>query len=181
MIDKSKSMKQKGFDILITAAEIQKRVEVLAKEIEVAYRGKSLIVIGVLKGSFIFMADLVRQINLPLACDFLRVSSYDHDRSTGQVRMEFDMTQPIAGRDVLLVEDIVDTGRTLQYLLQHLGSKQPASLKVCTLLFKKEVGSHIADKIDFLGFDLPNRYVFGYGLDSEGLYRSLPYIAAVKD
>ena len=170
---------QKGLDVLLTAAEIQKRTEALAKKIEQDYQGRSLVVVGVLKGSFIFMADLVRYLNLPLACDFLRVASYEHDHSTGVVRMEFDMTQPVAGKDVLLVEDIVDTGNTLRALLAHMQAKKPGSLKVCSLLYK-EVGSGIKDKIDYLGFTIPNRYVIGYGLDSEGLYRSLPYVAAFK-
>lgn len=172
-------MQAKGLDILITAAEIQKRVEALAGQIEKDYKGKNLVVVGVLKGSFVFMADLVRRINIPLTCDFVRVASYDQDRSTGVVRMEFDMTQPVADKDVLLVEDIVDTGNTLRYLLNHFEGNRPASLKVCALLFK-EVGSGIRNKIDYLGFALPNRYVVGYGLDSAGVYRSLPYIATFK-
>lgn len=170
---------EKGLDVLITAAEIQKRIEALGKEIEDQYQGKNLVVVGVLKGSFIFMADLVRQLHTPLACDFIRVASYDKDRSTGVVRMEFDMTQPIVGKHVLLVEDIVDTGKTLRYLLSHLENQKPASLKVCALLFK-DVGTGIRNKIDYLGFTVPNRYVLGYGLDSEGLYRSLPYVAAFR-
>ena len=170
---------EKKLDILITADEIQKRVETLAKKIEADYKGRSLVVIGVLKGAFIFMADLVRHIQIPLTCDFLRVASYDHDRSTGIVRMEFDMTQPIVGKDVLLIEDIVDTGNTLKALLKHMESKKPASLKVCSLLYK-EVGSGVREKIDYLGFTVPTRYVIGYGLDSEGLYRSLPHVAAFQ-
>lgn len=168
-----------GIHVLISTAEIQKRIEALAAQIEKDYRGKHLAAVGVLKGSFVFMADLVRQIQLPLSCDFLRVASYDHDRSTGVIRMEFDMTQPVAGKDVLLIEDIVDTGTTLRYLLKHLESKKPSSLKVCALLFK-DVKSGIRDKIDYVGFTIPNKYVVGYGLDSEGLYRSLPYIGAIE-
>lgn len=172
-------MQAKGLDILITAAEIQKRVEALAGQIEKDYKGKNLVVVGVLKGSFVFMADLVRQISIPLTCDFVRVASYNKDRSTGTVRMEFDMTQPVAAKDVLLVEDIVDTGSTLRYLLNHFEGAKPASLKVCALLFK-DVGTGIRKKVDYLGFTVPNQYVVGYGLDSEGIYRSLPYIAALK-
>lgn len=170
---------KRGIDVLISSAEIQKRIDILAVQIEKDYAGKELVVIGVLKGSFIFMADLVRRVSLPLACDFLRVASYDKDKSTGVVRMDFDMTQPIADKDVLLVEDIVDTGNTLRYLLKHLETKAPSSLKVCSLLYK-EVGSGMREKIDYLGFEIPNRYVIGYGLDSEGIYRSLPYVAAFK-
>lgn len=184
MIDRAKSIGDKSpmgkeIQVLITSAEIQKRIEELAGKIEEDFRGKDLAVIGVLKGSFIFMADLVRRIFLPLSCDFLRVASYDHDHSTGVIRMEFDMTQPVAGKDVLLVEDIVDTGNTLRYLLKHLESKKPSSLKVCSLLFK-DVGTSIRNKIDYVGFTVPNEYVVGFGLDSEGLYRSLPYVGVIK-
>lgn len=170
---------QKGLDILVTAAEIQKRIEEMAGKIAEDYKNRPLVVVGVLKGSFIFMADLVRQISMPLTCDFLRVASYEHDHPTGVVRMEFDMTQPVTGKDVLLVEDIVDTGNTLRALLNHMELKKPATLKVCSLLYK-EVGSGVREKIDYLGFTVPPRYVIGYGLDSEGLYRSLPYVAAFK-
>lgn len=184
MIDISKSigdkpLVEKRIEVLISSAQIQKRIEALALLIEKDFHGKHLVVVGVLKGSFIFMADLVRQIRIPLACDFLRVASYDHDRSTGVIRMEFDMTQPVTGKDVLLVEDIVDTGTTLRYLLKHLESKKPSSLKVCALLYK-DVKSGIRQKIDYVGFTVPNHYVVGYGLDSEGLYRSLPYIGALS-
>ncbi|MDO8526845.1 MAG: hypoxanthine phosphoribosyltransferase [Deltaproteobacteria bacterium] len=170
---------QKKIDILISSAEIQKRVETLAAQIEKDYHGKELTVVGVLKGAFIFMADLVRHIQTPMTCDFLRVSSYEKDKSLGVVRMDFDLTQPITGKDVLLIEDIVDTGSTLTYLLKHMGTKNPSSLRVCSLLYK-EMGSGIRDKIDYLGFTVPSRYVIGYGLDSEGVYRSLPYIGAFK-
>ena len=168
-----------NLDILVSHDAIQKRVKELAQEIEKNYQGKSLVVVGVLKGSFIFMADLVRHISVPLSCDFLRVSSYNKDRSTGVVRMDFDMTQPIIGKDVLLVEDIVDSGRTLSYLLKHMETKKPASLKVCSFLYK-ETGAGMRERVDYIGFDVPDRYVVGYGLDSEGLYRSLPYVGAFK-
>lgn len=171
---------QGKIDILLPSEEIQKRVQTLAAEVEKDFQNKPLVVVGVLKGSFIFMADLVRRIRTPLTCDFLRVSSYIKDKSTGEVRMEFDMTQPVAGKDVLLVEDIVDTGSTLRYLLRHMETKNPASLKVCSLLYK-EVGSGIRSKIDYLGFTIPDRYVVGYGLDSEGVYRSLPYVGAFAE
>ena len=168
-----------NLDILVSHDAIQKRVKELAQEIEKNYQGRSLVVVGVLKGSFIFMADLVRHISVPLSCDFLRVSSYNKDRSTGVVRMDFDMTQPIIGKDVLLVEDIVDSGRTLSYLLKHMETKKPASLKVCSFLYK-ETGAGMRGQVDYIGFDVPDRYVVGYGLDSEGLYRSLPYVGAFK-
>ena len=124
------------------------------------------------------MADLVRAISLPVRCDFLRVSSYENDASTGVVRMEFDLTQSVAGKNVLLVEDIVDTGRTLRYLLHHLETNKPKSLKVASLLYK-ETGASMRDFVHYTAFECPNRYVIGYGLDSEGLYRNLPYVGVV--
>jgi hypoxanthine phosphoribosyltransferase len=171
---------KKDIEVLFTADQIQARVAELAKSIEKDLpSGDEFVVVGVLKGAFIFMSDLVRMIQRPLACDFLRISSYDHDKSTGLVRMEFDMTQPITGKHVLLVEDIVDTGRTLRHLLKHMKTKEPASLKVASLLFK-DVGSGMRKYVDYIGFEVPNKYIVGYGLDTEGLHRSLPYIGAVK-
>lgn len=171
--------KNGSIETLISTREIGQRIEELGADITRDYRGKNLVVIGVLKGSFMFMADLVRQIQIPVRCDFLRVSSYDQDRSTGAVRMEFDLTQSIADQDVLLIEDIVDTGNTLKYLVRHIETHKPKSFKICSLLFK-DVAGGLREKIDYLGFTVPNRYVVGYGLDSEGLYRSLPYVGAFK-
>lgn len=172
--------KEREIDVLITHEQIQKRLDELAAEIEADFAGGEMVVVGVLKGSFIFMSDLVRKIKRPLACDFIRVASYEDDRSTGAVRMEFDMTQPIDGKDVLLVEDIVDSGRTLRYLLGHLKAKKANSLKVASLLYK-EMGTGSREMVDYLGFEVPNRYVIGYGLDSNGIYRSLPYVGAFKE
>lgn len=171
---------QQPIEVLIPSQEIRKRIEEMAGQISTDYKGKNLVVVGVLKGAFIFMADLIRNISLPLTCDFLRVASYDKDRSTGIVRMEFDLTQPIVGKDVLLVEDIVDTGHTLQYILKHLESQKPASLKVCSLLYK-EVNEASRKRIDYLGFTIPNRFVIGYGLDTQGVHRSLPYIGVLAE
>jgi hypoxanthine phosphoribosyltransferase len=166
-------------DVLFTKEQIQKRVEEMARQIEDDYSGRELIVVGVLKGAFIFMSDLVRHIKVPLACDFLRVTSYEHDKNTGVVRMEFDTTQPVAGKDVLLVEDIVDTGRTLRHIIKHMETKDPRSIKVASLLYK-ETGAGVKKLVNYIGFETPNKYVIGYGLDSEGIYRSLPYIGAFK-
>lgn len=166
-------------DILFSKEQIQMRVEELARQIQDDFTGRDLVVVGVLKGAFIFMSDLVRHIRLPLACDFLRVASYEDDKNTGVIRMEFDTTQPIAGKDVLLVEDIVDTGKTLRHILKHMEAKEPRSLKVATLLYK-ETGAGVRKFVDYVGFETPNRYVIGYGLDSQGIYRSLPYIGAFK-
>lgn len=170
----------KNIEVLISHSEIEKRVEELAREIETDFQNDGeLVVVGVLKGSFIFMSDLVRKIKRPLACDFLRVSSYEQDRSTGVIRMEFDLTQPVKDKNVLLIEDIVDTGNTLKHLLKHMKAKEPKKLKVASLLYK-EMGVGMRGYIDYVGFEVPNKYVIGYGLDSEGLYRSLPYIGVVK-
>ena len=169
----------KEIEVLFTEEQIEKRVREIAREIEKDFSGKELVVVGVLKGAFIFMSDLVRQIEIPLACDFVRVSSYKNDKDTGVVRMDFDMTQPIAGKDVLLVEDIVDSGKTLRHLLEHMKTKEPRTLKVASILYK-EMGTGSKELIDYIGFESPNRYVIGYGLDSKGIYRSLPYVGAFK-
>jgi len=169
-------MDAKTIEVLYSREQIQERVAQLAKEIErdLPDAGE-FVVVGVLKGSFIFMADLIRQIEKPLACDFIRVSSYEKDRSTGFVRFEFDTTQPITGKHVLLVEDIVDTGRTLKALLSHMKAKKPASLKVASLLYK-DMKTDMRGHINYLGFEVPHKFVIGYGLDYEGHYRELPYV-----
>jgi len=172
-------MPGKEIEILISEKQIARRVSELARQIEKDFPDGEMVVVGVLKGSFIFMSDLVRQVIRPLACDFIRISSYENDRDTGVVRMEFDMTQPIKGKDVLLVEDIVDSGKTLRYLLSHLKTKEPRKLKVASLLYK-EMGTDSRRLIDYVGFEVPKRFVIGYGLDSEGLYRSLPYVGAYR-
>ena len=172
-------MAGREIDVLFTKEDVDERISELAREIEGDFPDGEMVVVGVLKGSFIFMSDLVRHISRPLACDFIRISSYKNDVNTGTIRMEFDMTQPIKGKDVLLVEDIVDSGKTLRYLLGHLESKGPRKLKVASLLFK-EMGTDSRKLVDYIGFDVPKRYVIGYGLDSEGLYRSLPYVGAFK-
>lgn len=167
-------------DVLFSEQDIQKRIKELAAQINKEHGKKTeLVVIGVLKGAFMFMSDLIRHLNMPVRCDFLRVSSYKNDANTGTVRMEFDLTQSINGSDVLLVEDIVDSGNTLRYLLEHLHTKKPGSLKVATLLYK-DVGK-ARNLVDYIGFETPKKFVIGYGLDTEGLYRSLPYIGVCKE
>ncbi|MCB9567872.1 MAG: hypoxanthine phosphoribosyltransferase [Myxococcales bacterium] len=166
--------------VILSEETIQRRVAELGAQIAADYQGRDLLVVGVLSGSFLFIADLVRQINLPLALDFISVSSYgDRTRSSGVVRMLKDLNQPIAGRDVLLVEDIIDTGLTLSYLIDNLRTRQPASLAVATLLDKKEAR---VVKIDtaYIGFECPNEFVVGYGLDYAGRYRNLPYIGVLR-
>ncbi len=168
-----------GFDVLIPEDEIRRRVASLAQEIRKDLKGKETAVVAVLKGAFIFAADLVRSLDFPLTCEFLRVTSYKNNKSTGSVKIEFDLSESIEGKHVLLVEDIIDTGRTIRFLVNHLQSKKPAAIKVCTLLYK-EVDPTVRKLIDYIGFEIPNEYVVGYGMDDAGLHRSLPFIGIRK-
>lgn len=166
--------------VLIDSAAIQRRVAELGAEISRDYAGKELAVVGILKGSFIFMADLIRCVSVPLTCDFLRCSSYgDAKESSGQVRLDLDTTQPMGGKHVLLVEDIIDTGLTMNYLLENFRTRHPASLKVCTLLQKPD-RTKVTVPIDYLGFTIPNAFVVGYGLDYAGKHRNLTHIAVLE-
>jgi len=167
------------FAELISAEAIAKRVAELGAQITEEYRKvtpEEVVVVGVLKGSVIFMSDLVRHILLPIKLEFMGVSSYgDETTSSGIVQITQDLTKPIEGKHVILVEDIVDTGHTVHYLLQNLATRQPASLKLASLLHKPERQEREV-KIDYLGFTIPNKFVVGYGLDAAQLYRNLPYI-----
>lgn len=167
--------------VLIPETKIKQRIQDLATEISFDYRGKDVTAICVLKGSFIFFADLIRAIDLPLACEFMGVSSYGNKTvSSGEVKVTLDMTEPLAGKHVVIIEDIVDTGLTMQYLITALKARKPASLKICSLLVKPE--SMKADiEIDYVGFKLGNEFVVGYGLDHGGRFRHLPYIGVVEN
>jgi hypoxanthine phosphoribosyltransferase len=164
---------------MLSTDAIQARVRELGARITAEYAGRELALVGVLKGSLLFMADLAREIRLPLTCDFLRVSSYEGMKSSGVVRFDFDLTQPIKGKDVLVVEDIIDTGLTMSFLLETLRVRHPESVKLVTLLDKPE-NRRAPVEIDYVGFTIENRFVIGYGLDLDGKYRNLPYIAAMK-
>lgn len=167
-------------DVLFDEATLGERIRELGARITADYTGKDLVVIGVLKGCFLFLADLSRAIDTPHAIDFLGLSSYHGGtQSTGEVRITSDLARPIAGKHVLVVEDIIDTGLTMQYLLQNLQTRQPASVSICSLLFKPET-NRIPVKIDYLGFEIPNHFVVGYGLDYDELYRNLPYLGVWK-
>jgi hypoxanthine phosphoribosyltransferase len=164
----------------ISARRLQTRVRALGRAIRADYRGRDLVLVGILKGSFIFMADLARAINLPLTCDFMRVSSYGSGTvSAGTVRMEFDLSHPVRGKHVLLVEDIVDTGWTLDHVLRQLRRKKPSSLRLAALLHKPD-RARVSVPIDYLGFKIPDRFVVGYGLDFDGRYRNLPHLAVLN-
>jgi len=163
-------------EILITEKEIKEKIEELGKKITEDYKGKDLVFIGVLRGAVVFMADLARAISIPMIFDFIAISSYGAaTESSGVVRILKDLDETIEGKDVLVVEDIVDTGLTLDYLLRILKSRKPSSLKVCTLL-NKNARRKVKVKVDYSGFDIPNKFVVGYGLDYEGKFRNIPYV-----
>ena len=162
--------------VLYEADAIAARVRALGAEITRDLAGSTPFVIGILKGSFIFFADLVRAIDLPVACEFIGISSYGNStESSGVVQITRDLGASIEGRDVLVVEDIIDTGLTMRYLLENLRTRRPRSLKVCTLLHKP-ANARVEVPIDYVGFVIPNEFVVGYGLDYAGRYRNLPFI-----
>ena len=169
-----------GLDILFQEAEIRQRVVQMARRIEADYRGREPHFVGVLKGAAIFHADLVRELTLPLTIDFLSVSSYGAaTASVGPLTLDKDLEDDIEGKDVVLVEDIVDTGRTAAFLLRWLPKRKPASLRLCALLSKPS-RRQFPPRPDYVGFDVPDRFVVGYGLDYNQRYRNLPYIAALR-
>jgi hypoxanthine phosphoribosyltransferase len=167
-------------ETIIGPAELQARITELAEQITEDYRGKSLVLVGVLKGAVIFLVDLARRIRLPLELDFMATSSYGAStHSSGVVRILKDLDQPIRGKHVLVVEDIVDTGLTLRYIMRNLATRQPASIQVCGLLVK-EKQRPIDVPVSYVGFQIPDRFVVGYGLDYAEVYRNLPYIGVLK-
>ena len=168
-------------EVLISEEEIHDKVEELARRISADYRDvEDLILIGVLKGSFIFLADLARHLTIPRSVDFMALSTYGNATDTdGAVRMIMDLRRNIAGQHVLIVEDIVDTGYTLAYLVRTLAARQPASLKTCVLVHKPD-RREVYAQIDYLGFEIPDEWVVGCGLDWAEKYRTLPYIGIVR-
>ncbi len=165
---------------MISEEDLQARIAELGKQITRDYADKDLVLIGVLKGCFLFMADLCRHIELPLSCDFLGVSSYgDRTSTSGVIRITSDLTRPIEGCDVLVVEDIVDTGLTMKYLIQNFKTRRPSSIKVCSLLHKP-ARELVPIEIDYLGFTIDDVFVVGYGLDYRGRYRNLRYIGVLE-
>ena len=171
-----------NLETLYSAEQINARVAELGAEIARDYAGKDLVVIGILKGSCIFLADLIRAVDLKLTIDFMAVSSYkDENVSSGDVEILKDLTHPIRGKDVIICEDIVDTGLTLFRLLEILDSRGANSIKIATLLDKPEPRIKKDLVINYCGFRIPNKFVVGYGLDAAGRYRNLPFIGAVKN
>jgi hypoxanthine phosphoribosyltransferase len=168
--------------ILVDGESLQRRVAELGLAISADYEDKDLVLICVLKGGVTFLTDLMRQITIPHEIDFMAISSYGvgQRESSGAVRLIMDLKIDITGRDVLIVEDIVDSGQTMDYLLRLFRARQPASLKVCTLLSKPS-RREVDISLDYVGFDIPNEFVLGYGLDLDEKYRNLPYVAVLKE
>jgi hypoxanthine phosphoribosyltransferase len=169
-------------EVLIPEDELQERIQSLGEEISLDYAGKDLHLICILRGGVLFLTDLMRAISLPHTIDFMAISSYGVGarQASGHIRLTMDLRDDIQGRDVLLVEDIVDSGHTLSSVLTLLATREPASLKVCTLLDKEE-RRETPVPLDYVGFVIPNKYVFGYGLDLDEYYRELPFIGVVNE
>ncbi len=166
--------------VLVDEESVDKRIAELGAQISKDYEGKEVHLICVLKGGVFFMCELAKRITVPVSMDFMSVSSYGNDtKSSGVVKIVKDLDETIKGKDVLVVEDIVDSGRTLSYLLDNLKSRQPASLRLCTLLDKPERRVIPVD-VDYTGFQIPDEFVVGYGLDYAQKYRNLPYIGVVE-
>jgi hypoxanthine phosphoribosyltransferase len=168
-------------EVLVSSEDLQRRVTELGAEISSDYEGRDLVMIGVLKGAVLFIADLMRKLTVPCEVDFMAVSSYGSATdSSGVVRILKDLEAPIEGRDVLIVEDIIDSGLTLQYLIRNLRARTPGSLEVCALL-TKPARRRVELPIRYVGFEIPNRYVIGYGLDYAQRYRNLSYVAGLNE
>ncbi len=166
-------------DVLIDQETLQRRIAALGEEISADYTGRDLLLVGVLKGAVFFMADLMRGLSIPCEIDFMAISSYgDSTDSSGVVRILKDLDINIEGRDVLVVEDIIDSGLTLSYLMRNLEAREPASLEICALLTKPE-RREIEVPVRYVGFEIPNRFVIGYGLDFGERYRNLPYVGVL--
>jgi len=167
--------------ILVSEEEISKKVKELGKQIAKDYKGKDLILVGILKGAVIFMSDLARSIDMPVGMDFMAVSSYGKSStSTGEVRIIKDLDYSVENKDILIIEDIIDTGYTLAYLTDNLNKRGANSVRICTLLDKPE-RRKVDVPVDYLGFAIPDEFVVGYGLDYAEKYRNLPYVAALKE
>ena len=167
--------------VLINERELQKRVNEIGKQIEEEYKGKEITLICILKGSVFFTVDLARSIKGDVKLEFIRVSSYnDGTESSGEIKMKLDLKDSIQGKDVIVIEDIIDTGRTLSYLIEYLKMKKPNSVKLCALLDKPDRRVVKGVKVDYTGFQIPDKFVVGYGLDFDERYRNLPYVGYIE-
>jgi len=168
-------------EILLTEEQIKARVAELGQELSKEYAGKDPIIVGVLKGVVVFYADMIRQITVPCQLDFMRISSYQGTNSTGNMIVRQDLSADIQGRHVLILEDIFDTGNSLDFTVKYLQKRNPASLKICTLLDKPERRNpNVTLEADWVGFTIPNEFVVGYGLDYDEKYRNLPFVGILK-
>ena len=165
---------------MYTEEQIQKRIQEMAEQLDKDYQGKDLIVISVLKGAIFFSVDLVKKMKTPVIFDMMQVSSYQGTQSTGNVIIKKDLDEDISGKDVLILEDIIDTGYTLQYLKEYLQTLNPSSLKIAVLADKKERREIDVD-IDYTGFEIENKFIVGYGFDIDQKYRNIPYIGYIEE
>ena len=167
--------------VLLTEEQIKARIKELGKALSAEYAGKDPVVVGVLKGVVVFYADMIRELTVPCQMDFLRISSYEGTNSTGKAKVKQELSANVEGRHVLILEDIFDTGNSLDYTYKYLQSKNPASIKICTLLDKPERRNPAVTLVpDYVGFTIPNAFVVGYGLDYNEHYRNLPYVGILK-
>lgn len=171
---------EEKFKVLISEEEIQKRLYELAEELDKDYEGKDVTVICVLRGAVFFAVDLTLKMKTNVKFEFLTIASYEGTESTGEIRLIQDLRGSIEGKDVLILEDIVDTGRSMSYLLEYLKSKKPNSLKLCAFTNKPE-RREVEVPIDYVGFDIPNKYIVGYGFDIDNSYRNIPYIGYIEE
>ncbi|MDP2156109.1 MAG: hypoxanthine phosphoribosyltransferase [Nitrospirota bacterium] len=163
----------------LTVEQIHNKNRELAARISADYQGKDLLAVGILKGAFIFFSDLVRLIQVPLTIDFIVASSYLKSDTSGEIKLHYDIREEVAGKDVLLIEDIIDTGISMNYIRERILNKEPRSLKICTFLDKKE-RREVDVPLDYVGFEIPNEFVVGYGLDYDNQYRNLPYVSTFR-
>ena len=166
-------------EVLISESKIEKRINELAKEINKEYEGKELILLGILKGSIVFMVELAKKLKMKVKFEFMEVSSYEGTESTGNLKIKKPLKEDIEGKDVLIIEDIIDTGRTLKELKKYLEAKNPNSVKIATLLSKPS-RRVVEIEADYMGFEVEDKFVVGYGLDYNQKYRNLPYIGYIE-
>lgn len=166
-------------DIMYNEEEIQKRIKEMAEEIDNDYKGKSVISIFVLRGAIYFAVDLTKKMKTPIELDFVRTSSYVGTESTGKINLDLDVKEELKDKDVLIIEDIIDTGYTLKFLKEHILAKKPKSVKIAVLADKEE-RREVDVKVDYVGFKIPNKYIVGYGFDYNNTCRNLPYIGSMK-
>ncbi|WP_026951818.1 hypoxanthine phosphoribosyltransferase [Algoriphagus mannitolivorans] len=170
---KKVKLHDKEFEVYLSSGKIQERLKEIGEQITNDYKGENLVLLGVLNGSFLVMADLVREIDMQFSCEFIKISSYSGTETTGEVKSILGLSADIEGKSVIIVEDIVDTGISMKYLLEELEKHKPKKLAIATLLYKKEA-FRFNYPLNYVGFEIPNKFVVGYGLDYDGLGRNLP-------